>query len=257
MMVMGVLWWAIPQAIGLTSNPPTLGTWKTVGTSLAVIFVLIGVLWHFMDLQSALDEIHNIQPNVVAEHVCKGYMPTTLIGFEWLELNGMASGTTGLTTDPITRIINPDIRYRSQGTRFEVYYVEFRNKVLNGKGTRDAEDIHARLIFTNGKTILHEKSRWVGKPTPDLHQEEIIIKANGKAEGLYLVIRELGSRVFYIFSDDSYTQNIFEPLKGNLKLVGDNYLIKIELQDKHGWHKDYSVQLTIENGEPIFEVMST
>jgi len=85
--------------------------------------------------------------------------------------------------------------------------------------------MYMRLYNLKTKThLLHEKPRWFGEPVPPEHQGNINIKANGKPVGLYLIIKEQGRNFFYIFSDDSYTGNSFEPLKENLRLKA-RYLV--------------------------------
>ncbi len=42
-MIAGVLSWAIPQEIGLTTNAPVLETGKTVGTYVSVIVSVSGI----------------------------------------------------------------------------------------------------------------------------------------------------------------------------------------------------------------------
>lgn len=53
--------WGIPQAIGLTSNPPTLGAWKTVGTTVALVLCFGSLISQILELQNVLyDKTPNI-----------------------------------------------------------------------------------------------------------------------------------------------------------------------------------------------------
>ena len=55
MIVLGVAYAGVLTAFTLTTNPPNLGAWKDVGIPIAIILVVAGILLHFMDLQTALE----------------------------------------------------------------------------------------------------------------------------------------------------------------------------------------------------------
>ena len=256
-MVVAALFWAMPTAIGIFKDSPTLEGWKTYGALVAAFLVLATILIHFMEMQKKIDGYENTQPNVVAQKVEKEDVPTTIQYTFWTEPNGLSSGTSYPSTGFVADL--KESPTRSAGETFERYYLSFKNIAIEGKRIRDAEDIHAIIVFSNkdGKVFSHEKPRWFGQSKPSESNENINIKANGEPRGLCLVIRQKGAKGFYVFGGDSYYLNHFDPFKSDLSLRGDVFDINIRLRDKLGWYKDYSLKMTTSNNEPEFEVTKT
>jgi hypothetical protein len=225
----------------------------------SLYLVVAGLLLQVVYFQIQLINTRNTKPHVVMDdEVYIEDVSTTRRTYQWLESPQVYKHEENLTTDAITNIRDPNVLYRRSGDPFIRYSVRFRNTLENQLGLRNAENVHARITFRNKedyKEFSHDSDRWVGYPTPDRAQIPIEIEVNGDPQDLYLIIQDSEKNDCYIFSDESYTQDKFDPCKEGMKLSFGNYEVKIVLADNKGWHNTYSLTMIISSGNPVFEVM--
>lgn len=212
MLVIGAISYGLSNATSLASNSPSLGEWKSVGLILAAIFTFGAILWHFIDLQNAIDVYRNTSPNVVAESVELEKPFPIFVG--------------GVETSTIV----------------ERYYLVLRNTKA-GKSHKlvDTDKVHAKVSFYDKKNYnflpqySHELPFWLGsKPPYEIDRTQgyqIVIEASGKPQGLHLVIRKQGSDDLYVFSQKSYdlSRKSLTPFQETLKLTDSKYFVCVQV----------------------------
>lgn len=221
-------------------------------------------------------DVFETRPNVIATGFDKEIVPTTLRSitanasqvepYSWLQHIRVDDDINQYTTDSYINVIenlsksNVSSRAR-KGDTFERFYIIFRNMKPNENDIENAENVHARLVFYDvecNPQKFHEKPRWRNKPTPDKPQQEVVISASGKPEQLCLFIRKKGQKKAYIFSDDSYTQDAFEPLKKELELQNESYFVHIILSGKNLNEKNFWVAIeNITSENPTFNILKS
>jgi len=237
------------------------------------IFFLVAYLlvWNWT-IRNQLRDALDLQPNIVVDGFDVNEVETTdysispkseqikykpIIADETVEV----STTTDSRTNVIERLAgNLGLGATIQpGKVFERYYINFRNEKIEGKGIKDADDVHARVEFYDKHTGIfeksHEKPRWYGYPS---NPKPIIkISTSLKTEGLYLVAREKGHKELYIFNDDSYspTQDSMNPIKNELELNEVEYYIQVLLGFDGVFHP-FWIHLNNSGNRPFFELIS-
>jgi hypothetical protein len=192
LMLLGVLFWAIPQAVGLTSNAPTFGTWKVIGTPLAVIFILAGILWHFMDLQSALADR---KPNIdLAE-------------------NPFEVGDISMIMD-IKELYNT---FRVIGTSY-LGQVVFSNNPKNRNDKNNADSVLAEITYLDenkNRLFPQIQGQWsieghININSSEKPVESIDFPNNGAKRKLALLIKYPEDEYCYGYNNDSYSHLYFQ-----------------------------------------------
>lgn len=239
MLVIGFAFYGFSQSSGLLENSPAIGEWKQFGIVLSIIFTFGAILWHFMDMQNAVDFYKNEHPNIVSEDV--------------------------LLEKPFS------IFYGNLETKIivERYYLVFRN-VKDGKHHKliDTSEVHASVKFFDKNLkfipqLSHEAPFWLGSKAPyetDRTRTKTIIEASGKPQGLHLVARKQGDGNLYVFSEKSYNngRKSFEAFREELQLKSPKYFICVEL--RCGNSEIAPVWISLSNRgaekEPKFEKLS-
>jgi len=210
--IIGAIFSGLFTSTSLVSNSPSLGEWKSIGLPIAVIFIVGSIVWHFIDLQNAIDVYRNTSPNVVAESV---------------ELE-----------KPFPIFVGG----RETNTIVERYYLVLRN-VKAGKSHKliDTDKVHVKVSFYDKKNFnflpqySHELPFWLGsKPPYEIDRTQgyqIVIEASGMPQGLHLVIRKQGSDDLYVFSQKSYdlSRKSLTPFQETLKLADSKYFVCVQV----------------------------
>jgi hypothetical protein len=196
------------RSIGFALNALWSGFWPEILALIILFFfspliALLNLFWSIPKREKAyqaeLAGLKNPDPNVVALPVEREDFQVIEEHYYWNEPSGNPSGTVVQSTSSLIQDSSHQVKYKTMGPWYERYYVPLKNVQLSTIPIRDAEDVHAVITVRNGNTFGHEKPRWLDQPTPDLYQAPIVIKANEKPEGLFLVIRERGGNALYIF----------------------------------------------------------
>jgi hypothetical protein len=199
--------------------------------SVGLLVAYLGVNW--WEAHNRYIDVIQSHPNIIVtgfdkeivHTVVRSITPSTVDDpYPWLRSIVIQDDITSTTTDSQITVLDrlSLLNVPSQvsvGDIFERFYIIFRNMKLGQNNIENAENVHARLVFYDPKCNpqkFHEKPRWRDKPTPDKTQQEIVISASGKPEQLCLFIRKKNQKRVYVFSDDSYTQDAFDPQKKSL-----------------------------------------
>ena len=226
------------------------------------------------EYRANIDSLKNTAPDIVADGFDVNETQTTEYSvlpktrivkdkrYPWLEEEVIEDPTS--TTDTRVTIIKgfgnlPDYKLNfKDGKTIQRYFVKFRNKKIEGKGIKDADDVHAKVQFYSKKTGLlilsHEKPRWLDYQP----HERIKISTSLKTEGLYLVAREKGYKKLYVFNQDSYSPNLesIEPFQKNLELKEDEYYIHVMLGFDGSFHSYWFFLINPKKDKkPIFSVI--